>query len=173
VRATVDAADFRLLKALSACATASPEPAEELPRDTQVLRRYPKAEINLGKAAEEFGLSRLELQDRFLRLGAPLLIGPPRWRTLSARSLLSTSVPEPARLESSAPFSMFQPPIFFWPECANEDTAVRCSLWKGSSGALSVDQSPCRAVCLSSLRTRSSRVSISSWPALPMARISS
>jgi len=72
----LDAADFRLLQALAACATESSEPSDEIPRDAQVLRRYLKTEINLGKAAEELDVSRLELQDRFLRLGVPLRIGP-------------------------------------------------------------------------------------------------
>ncbi|HEX3532438.1 MAG TPA: hypothetical protein VH988_35720, partial [Thermoanaerobaculia bacterium] len=52
------------------------ESTEELHHDAQVLRRYLNADINLGKAAEELGLSRLDLQDRFLRLGVPLRIGP-------------------------------------------------------------------------------------------------
>ena len=72
----LDAADFRLLQALAACATESPEPNEEISHDARVLRRYLDAEINLGKAAVELGLSRLELQDRFHRLGVPLRIGP-------------------------------------------------------------------------------------------------
>lgn len=72
----LDAADFRLLQALAACATESPEPNVEISRDARVLRRYLNSEINLGKAAEELGLSRLELQDRFHRLGVPLRIGP-------------------------------------------------------------------------------------------------
>lgn len=72
----LDAADFRLLQALAACATESSEPNEEISHDTAVLRRYLRNEINLGKAAEELGLPRLELQDRFLRLGVPLRIGP-------------------------------------------------------------------------------------------------
>jgi hypothetical protein len=62
-----DATDFRLLQALDACATASAEPADRISRDAQVLRSYLKTGINLGKAAEELGLSRLELQARFLR----------------------------------------------------------------------------------------------------------
>ncbi len=72
----LDAADFRLLQALAACATESAESSEEIPHDAQVLRRYLNTDINLGKAAEELGLSRLDLQDRFLRLGVPLRIGP-------------------------------------------------------------------------------------------------
>jgi len=72
----LDAADFRLLQALAACATEPPEPTEDISHDTLVLRSYLSTDINLGKAAEELGLSRLELQDRFLRLGVPLRIGP-------------------------------------------------------------------------------------------------
>ena len=72
----LDAADFRLLQALAACATEPSESDEEISHDVSVLRRYLNADINLGKAAEELGLSRLELQDRFLRLGVPLRIGP-------------------------------------------------------------------------------------------------
>lgn len=69
-------ADFRLLQALAACATESVEPNEGSRHDAQVLRRYLNTDISLGKAAEELGLPRLELQDRFLRLGVPLRIGP-------------------------------------------------------------------------------------------------
>lgn len=72
----LDVADFRLLQALAACATEASETNEEISHDARVLQRYLKSEINLGKAAEELGLSRLELQDRFLRLGVPLRIGP-------------------------------------------------------------------------------------------------
>lgn len=72
----LDASDFRLLQALAACTTEPAEPAEGISHDAQVLRRYLNTDINLGKAAEELGLSRLELQDRFLRLGVPLRIGP-------------------------------------------------------------------------------------------------
>ena len=72
----LDAVDFRLLQALAACATEPSEANEETSHDASVLRRYLNTEINLGKAAEELGLSRLELQDRFLRLGAPLRLGP-------------------------------------------------------------------------------------------------
>ncbi|HSJ76606.1 MAG TPA: type II toxin-antitoxin system prevent-host-death family antitoxin, partial [Gemmatimonadales bacterium] len=72
----LDAADFRLLQALAACATEPAEPTEDSRQDAQVLRRYLNADISLGKAAEELGLPRLELQDRFLRLGVPLRIGP-------------------------------------------------------------------------------------------------
>ncbi len=72
----LDATDFRLLQALATCATESAEPSEAIPHDAQVLQKYLNTDINLGKAAEELGLSRLELQDRFHRLGVPLRIGP-------------------------------------------------------------------------------------------------
>jgi prevent-host-death family protein len=72
----LDAADFRLLQALAACATEPSQSDEEGSHDVSVLRSYLSTDISLGKAAEELGLSRLELQDRFLRLGVPLRIGP-------------------------------------------------------------------------------------------------
>lgn len=72
----LDAMDFRLLQALAACATDPATPDEEVSRDARVLRSYLAADINLGKAAEELGLSRFELQDHFCRLGVPLRLGP-------------------------------------------------------------------------------------------------
>lgn len=72
----LDAVDFRLLQALAACATESTEENERVSHDVRVLRRYLNTEISLGRAAEDLGFSRLELQDRFLRLGVPLRIGP-------------------------------------------------------------------------------------------------
>jgi hypothetical protein len=72
----LDATDFRLLQALASCATDSSAPDEEVSRDTRVLRSYLAADISLGKAAEELGLSRFELLDRFRRLGVPLRLGP-------------------------------------------------------------------------------------------------
>jgi AraC-like DNA-binding protein len=72
----LDATDFRLLQALAAFATDSSAPDEEVSRDTRVLRSYLAADISLGKAAEELGLSRFELLDHFRRLGVPLRLGP-------------------------------------------------------------------------------------------------
>jgi len=72
----LDAADFRLLCALAACATEVSELGEETASDARILRAYLDDEISLGKAAEELGLSRFELADRFHRLGVPLPFGP-------------------------------------------------------------------------------------------------
>lgn len=72
----LDAADFRLLRALAACATDASELEEEISSDTRILRAYLADEISLGKAAEELGLSRFDLADRFHRLGIPLPFGP-------------------------------------------------------------------------------------------------
>lgn len=72
----LDATDFRLLCALAACATEVAELEEETPADARILRAYLEDEISLGKAAEELGLSRFELADRFHRLGVPLPFGP-------------------------------------------------------------------------------------------------
>ena len=72
----LDATDFRLLQALAACATDASELEEEISSDTRILRAYLADEISLGKAAEELGLSRFDLSDRFHRLGIPLPFGP-------------------------------------------------------------------------------------------------
>jgi predicted HTH domain antitoxin len=72
----LDATDFRLLYALAACATEVSELEGETPIDVRILRAYLNDEISLGKAAEELGLSRFDLADRFHRLGIPLPFGP-------------------------------------------------------------------------------------------------
>ncbi len=72
----LDAMDFRLLQALAACASGPSGLDEEVSRDARVIRSYLAADINLGKAAEELGLSRFELLDHFRRLGVPLRLGP-------------------------------------------------------------------------------------------------
>ena len=72
----LDATDFRLLWALALCATEASGSAEEVPPEARILRDYLDDEISLGKAAEELGLSRFELAERFHRLGVPLPFGP-------------------------------------------------------------------------------------------------
>jgi hypothetical protein len=72
----LDATDFRLLYALATCATEASEWEGEIPVDARILRDYLDDEISLGKAAEELGLSRFDLTDRFHRLGVPLPFGP-------------------------------------------------------------------------------------------------
>jgi len=73
----LDPLDFRLLQALAQCAVVEVE--HERPQgdpDTTALQAYLADEISLGKTADLLGLSRFELQDRFLRLGVPLRLGP-------------------------------------------------------------------------------------------------
>jgi len=72
----LDATDYRLLRALAACATDASELEEEMASDARILRDYLGDEISLGKAAEELGLSRFDLADRFHRLGVSLPFGP-------------------------------------------------------------------------------------------------
>jgi PHD/YefM family antitoxin component YafN of YafNO toxin-antitoxin module len=72
----LDATDFRLLYALASCATETSEPEGDTPAEARILRAYLDDEISLGKAAEELGLSRFDLRDRFHRLGVPLPFGP-------------------------------------------------------------------------------------------------
>ena len=69
----LDAVDFRLLRALAACAA---DASEEFSSDARILRDYLHDEISLGKAAEELGLSRFDLADRLHRLDIPLPFGP-------------------------------------------------------------------------------------------------
>lgn len=70
----LDPLDFRLLLALAQCAIAGSERDND--PDAEALHAYLADEISLGKAADLLGLSRFELQDRFLRLGVPLHLGP-------------------------------------------------------------------------------------------------
>lgn len=70
----LDPLDFRLLQALARCAIADRE--RESDPDIEALNAYLAEEISLGKAADLLGLSRFELQERFLRLGVPLRLGP-------------------------------------------------------------------------------------------------
>ena len=73
----LDPLDFRLLRALAQCAIDEKEREQDSgDQDVQALQAYLADEISLSKAAELLGLSRFELQDRFLRLGVPLRIGP-------------------------------------------------------------------------------------------------
>lgn len=71
----LDSLDFRLLRALAQCAI---EEREQGPGDPDIsaLRAYLADEISLGKTADLLGLSRFELQERFLRLDVPLRLGP-------------------------------------------------------------------------------------------------
>ena len=72
----LDATDFRLLRALAVCATEAAAWDGETSSEARILRDYLDDEISLGKAAEELGLSRFDLADRFRRLGIPLPFGP-------------------------------------------------------------------------------------------------
>src|SRR4051812_21968164 len=73
----LDPLDFRLLRALAQCAISEKErePQEDDP-DVRALYAYLAEEISLGKTADLLGFSRFELQERFLRLGVPLRLGP-------------------------------------------------------------------------------------------------
>jgi len=66
----IDPTDFRLLQAVAGSAADSAQMAPE----ARVVRDYLDERITLGKAAEELGLSRFDLRDRFCRLGIPGLV---------------------------------------------------------------------------------------------------
>jgi len=69
----LDPLDYRLLQGLAALASGEPRRESAI---QGLLRRYLDSEISLGKLAEELGVSRFELMDRFDRLGLPLRLGP-------------------------------------------------------------------------------------------------
>ncbi len=73
--AVLDPLDLRLLQALAQCAVHEKEWASDDP-DVTALQRYLGGKISLGKASELLGLNRFELQERFLRLGVRLRLGP-------------------------------------------------------------------------------------------------
>lgn len=72
----LDPTDFRLLRALAQCAIEDRESGQQSDPDVGALQAYLADEISLGKVADLLSLSRFELQDRFLRLGVPLRLGP-------------------------------------------------------------------------------------------------
>ncbi len=72
----LDPVDFRLLQALAHCAIEDRERATPSDPDVGAVQAYLAEEISLGKTADLLGLSRFELQDRFVRLGVPLRLGP-------------------------------------------------------------------------------------------------
>ena len=70
----LDVLDYRLLRALVAYALAlEPDPIGDALSET--IRLYLGQRFSLSKAAEQLGLSRFDLMDRFERLGVPLRIG--------------------------------------------------------------------------------------------------
>jgi prevent-host-death family protein len=71
----LDALDYRLLRAVIASALKS-ESSENSNEITATMSLYLDEKISLAKAAEQLGLSRFDLMDRFERLGVPLRLGP-------------------------------------------------------------------------------------------------
>ena len=75
----LDVVDYRILKALAACAMET-ENEEEATQDdwgfNQAIRSYMNDEISLGRTATLLGMSRFELMERFERVGIPLRVGP-------------------------------------------------------------------------------------------------
>jgi predicted HTH domain antitoxin len=72
----LDALDFRILRALADYALGVEATEADQVDLSRVIRAYLSEDISLSKAAEELGLSRFELMDRFERLGIPLRLGP-------------------------------------------------------------------------------------------------
>jgi len=89
----LDPLDFRLLQALAQCAIEEKDPGQGDNPDVKGLRAYLAGEISLGKASELLGLSRFTLQDRFLRLGVPLHLGPATLEEAWAEIEAARSIP--------------------------------------------------------------------------------
>ncbi|MBK8024214.1 MAG: type II toxin-antitoxin system prevent-host-death family antitoxin [Chloroflexi bacterium] len=71
----LDALDYRLLKAVAACAIMKDQDASgDALHET--VRLYLAEQISLAKAAERLGLTRFDLMERFERLAVPLRLGP-------------------------------------------------------------------------------------------------
>jgi predicted HTH domain antitoxin len=62
-------------------------------RTQELVGAYLAGEISLGKVAEVLGVSRFELQDRFLRLGVPLHLGPATLKDAWAEIEAARSLP--------------------------------------------------------------------------------
>jgi len=74
----LDAMDYRLMRSLVNYAVTKIAPNnQEAGEDAvySIMHSYLEADISLAKAAEEVGMSRFELMERFERLGVPLRIG--------------------------------------------------------------------------------------------------
>ena len=75
----LDALDYRILRALVSYAvnSASAEQAQTIEDALdRIMQAYLDKHISLAKAAEQLGLSRYDLMERFDRLGVPLRMGP-------------------------------------------------------------------------------------------------
>lgn len=74
----LDTFDYKILRALAYYAVTPSAAGESARLDdlNGVIRAYLDHQISLGKAAQQLGVSRFELLERFERLGIPLRIGP-------------------------------------------------------------------------------------------------
>ncbi|MCP3964060.1 MAG: hypothetical protein GY719_40025 [bacterium] len=72
----LDALDYHLLRGAAGWATHPASAGREDPTEEQVMRAYLNEDVSLGRAAEMLGISRFDLQARFLRLDIPLRQGP-------------------------------------------------------------------------------------------------
>lgn len=73
----LDALDYRILLAAAHFATHTVGEVDEAQQPTsRVIAAYLSDAISLAKAAEELGISRFDLMERFERLGIALRLGP-------------------------------------------------------------------------------------------------
>ncbi|QWK11243.1 MAG: hypothetical protein KNN16_02945 [Thermoflexus hugenholtzii] len=117
----MDAADYRILRAVAAYRTRPPHPSplaeptlepvglseEELrpeaeeaadgsqARWNQIIAAYLDGHINLGRAARLLNLPVDDLRERFLRLGVPLRLGPETMEEAQAEITVGLSIETP------------------------------------------------------------------------------
>jgi predicted HTH domain antitoxin len=117
----MDAADYRILRAVAAYRTRPPHPSplaeltlepvglseEELrpeaeeaadgsqARWNQIIAAYLDGHINLGRAARLLNLPIDDLRERFLRLGVPLRLGPETMEEAQAEITVGLSIETP------------------------------------------------------------------------------
>jgi prevent-host-death family protein len=93
----LDSTDYRLLRALAACAADSrgcqAGHGEVCSADIEIFRDFLAGTISLGKAAELLRLSRFDLMERFRRLDVPLGLGPSSLEDAQAEIAVARSLP--------------------------------------------------------------------------------
>ena len=72
----LDPLDFRLLQGVASWVSRFSPANGQTPPESRVMHAYLSEEVSLGKAAEMLGISRFDLQARFVRLEIPLRQGP-------------------------------------------------------------------------------------------------
>jgi adenosyl cobinamide kinase/adenosyl cobinamide phosphate guanylyltransferase len=71
----LDMIDYYILNALASYSTGATHPDQAHDLFINSIAAYMDKKISLGKLSEDLGMSRIDLQERFVQLGVPLRIG--------------------------------------------------------------------------------------------------